>query len=50
MTGAGAVIRNDVPADALALNSSRQETLEGFAAKYRLRKQAEKAKKASKGK
>jgi bifunctional UDP-N-acetylglucosamine pyrophosphorylase/glucosamine-1-phosphate N-acetyltransferase len=44
MTGAGAVIRNDVPADALALNSSRQETLMGFAAKYRLRKQAEKAK------
>ncbi|MHB1204262.1 MAG: bifunctional UDP-N-acetylglucosamine diphosphorylase/glucosamine-1-phosphate N-acetyltransferase GlmU [Rhodospirillaceae bacterium] len=49
MTGAGAVIRNDVPADALALNSSRQETLEGFAAKYRLRKQAEKAKKGGKG-
>ena len=48
MTGAGAVIRNDVPADALGLNSSRQETLEGFAAKYRLRKQAEKAKKAKK--
>lgn len=49
MTGAGAVIRNDVPADALALNSSRQETKEGFAAKYRQRKQAEKAKKGGKG-
>lgn len=42
MTGAGAVVRKDVPADALALNSSRQETREGFAAGYRKAKQAEK--------
>lgn len=49
MTGAGAVVRNDVPADALALNSSRQETKDGFAAAYRQRKQAEKAKKGGKG-
>jgi len=39
MTGAGAVVRNDVPADALALNDSRQETREGFAAVYRRLKQ-----------
>ncbi len=39
MTGAGAVVRKDVPADGLALNSSRQETREGFAAKYRRMKQ-----------
>ncbi len=42
MTGAGAVVRKDVPADALALNSSRQETREGFAAKYRQMKQDKK--------
>jgi bifunctional UDP-N-acetylglucosamine pyrophosphorylase/glucosamine-1-phosphate N-acetyltransferase len=44
MTGAGAVIRKDVPADALALNEGRQETREGFAAKYRKTKQAQKEK------
>lgn len=42
MTGAGAVVRKDVPAGALALNSSRQETREGFAAKYRQMKQDKK--------
>ncbi|MCA0199855.1 MAG: bifunctional UDP-N-acetylglucosamine diphosphorylase/glucosamine-1-phosphate N-acetyltransferase GlmU [Proteobacteria bacterium] len=42
MTGAGAVVRKDVPADGLALNSSRQETREGFAAKYRQMKQDKK--------
>jgi len=42
MTGAGAVIRKDVPADALALNAGRQETREGFAATYRRLKQAQK--------
>lgn len=46
MTGAGAVVRKDVPADALALNSARQENREGFAAKYRRQKQAQKEKKA----
>lgn len=35
MTGAGAVVRKDVPADALALNTSRQENKDGFAASYR---------------
>jgi len=47
MTGAGAVVRNDVPKDALAINAGRQEIKEGFAAKYRTQKQAakEKAKK-----
>jgi bifunctional UDP-N-acetylglucosamine pyrophosphorylase/glucosamine-1-phosphate N-acetyltransferase len=45
MTGAGAVVRKDVPKDALALNSSRQETREGFAAKYREQKKAAKEKK-----
>lgn len=44
MTGAGAVVTKDVPADALAVNSSRQEVHEGFAAKYRSAKQAEKYK------
>jgi len=47
MTGAGAVVRRDVPADALAVNAGRQETLAGFAAKYRAKKVAEK--KAAKG-
>lgn len=44
MTGAGAVVRKDVPADALAVNSARQETREGFAANYRKLKQAAKDK------
>lgn len=44
MTGAGAVVRKDVPGDALAINSARQETLAGFAAKYRAQKQAAKDK------
>lgn len=42
MTGAGAVVRKDVPADALAVNSSRQETRPGFAANFRKLKQATK--------
>ncbi len=47
MTGAGAVVRTDVPKDALAINAGRQEIKEGFAATYRTLKQAakEKAKK-----
>ncbi len=45
MTGAGAVVTKDVPADALAVNTSRQDVREGFAAKYRTLKQAEKDKK-----
>jgi bifunctional UDP-N-acetylglucosamine pyrophosphorylase/glucosamine-1-phosphate N-acetyltransferase len=44
MTGAGAVVTRDVPADALAVNSSRQEMREGFAPKYKTLKQAEKDK------
>ncbi len=46
MTGAGAVIRKNVPDDALALNAGAQVTHEGFAATYRAKKQAAKAKKA----
>ncbi|MGE4061925.1 MAG: bifunctional UDP-N-acetylglucosamine diphosphorylase/glucosamine-1-phosphate N-acetyltransferase GlmU [Rhodospirillaceae bacterium] len=44
MTGAGAVVRKDVPADGLAINSSRQEIKDGFAANYRKLKQATKSK------
>jgi len=44
MTAAGAVVRKDVPADALAVNEGRQENREGFAAKYRKQKQAQKDK------
>jgi bifunctional UDP-N-acetylglucosamine pyrophosphorylase / glucosamine-1-phosphate N-acetyltransferase len=42
MTGAGAVVRKDVPDDALAVNESAQKNLPGFAAKYRAKKKAEK--------
>ncbi len=45
MTGAGAVVRKDVPADALTLNEGGQKIVEGFAAKYRKQKQAQKDKK-----
>ena len=48
MTGAGAVVTKNVPADALAVNSSRQDVRIGFAATYREIKQAEKDKKAKK--
>ena len=44
MTGAGAVVRKDVPDDALAVSSGRQETRAGFAAGYRKQKQAAKDK------
>ena len=50
MTGAGAVVRGDVPPDALAVNGDRQENIPGFAAKYRARKQAAKDKAAAKKK
>ncbi|MDX2223873.1 MAG: bifunctional UDP-N-acetylglucosamine diphosphorylase/glucosamine-1-phosphate N-acetyltransferase GlmU [Rhodospirillaceae bacterium] len=42
ITGAGAVVRHDVPADALAVSGGKQQTIAGFAPKYRARKQAEK--------
>jgi bifunctional UDP-N-acetylglucosamine pyrophosphorylase/glucosamine-1-phosphate N-acetyltransferase len=45
MTGAGAVVRKDVPANALTLNEGGQVIREGFAATYRAKKQAAKAKK-----
>jgi bifunctional UDP-N-acetylglucosamine pyrophosphorylase/glucosamine-1-phosphate N-acetyltransferase len=45
MTGAGAVVRKDVPADALAVNEGGQKNHDGFAAKYRAKKKAEKEKK-----
>jgi bifunctional UDP-N-acetylglucosamine pyrophosphorylase / glucosamine-1-phosphate N-acetyltransferase len=44
MTGAGAVVRKDVPVDALALNEGSQQNRDGFAAKYRAKKKAEKEK------
>ena len=42
MTGAGAVVTKDVPADGLAVNSARQETKTAFASKYREVKRAKK--------
>jgi bifunctional UDP-N-acetylglucosamine pyrophosphorylase/glucosamine-1-phosphate N-acetyltransferase len=45
MTGAGAVVRKDVPSDALTLSEGRQKIHEGFATKYRAVKKAEKEKK-----
>jgi len=44
MTGAGTVVRQDVPADALALSGGAQDTRKGFAKKYRALKQAAAAK------
>ncbi|MBL8642575.1 MAG: bifunctional UDP-N-acetylglucosamine diphosphorylase/glucosamine-1-phosphate N-acetyltransferase GlmU, partial [Rhodospirillaceae bacterium] len=44
ITGAGAVVRKDVPADALVLNDSAQKIVEGFAPKYRAQKKAQKEK------
>ena len=44
MTGAGAVVTKDVPADGLAVNSARQETKADFASKYREVKRAKKLK------
>jgi bifunctional UDP-N-acetylglucosamine pyrophosphorylase/glucosamine-1-phosphate N-acetyltransferase len=44
MTGAGAVVRKDVPADALVMNDSNQKVVEGFAPKYRAQKKAQKEK------
>jgi bifunctional UDP-N-acetylglucosamine pyrophosphorylase/glucosamine-1-phosphate N-acetyltransferase len=45
MTGAGAIVRKDVPADGLVINEGGQKVIPGFAAKYRAKKKAEKAKK-----
>jgi len=45
ITGAGAVVRKDVPADALAVNEGGQKNHDGFGAKYRAKKKAEKEKK-----
>ncbi|THD60216.1 bifunctional UDP-N-acetylglucosamine diphosphorylase/glucosamine-1-phosphate N-acetyltransferase GlmU [Phenylobacterium sp.] len=47
-TGSGSVITKDVPADALALERGTQETKDGWAARFRERKLAERA--AKKGK
>ncbi len=44
MTGSGSVITEDVPADALALARGSQVNKEGWAAKFRERKKAAKAK------
>jgi bifunctional UDP-N-acetylglucosamine pyrophosphorylase/glucosamine-1-phosphate N-acetyltransferase len=42
ITGAGSVITTDVEADALAVTRAPQQSLTGWALKYRLRKQTEK--------
>lgn len=47
MVAAGAVVRKDVPADALAVNEGGQKTLEGFAGRYRAKKKADKAARAA---
>lgn len=44
--GAGSVVTKDVPADALAVARGKQEMREGWAAGFRSRRAAEKAKKA----
>jgi bifunctional UDP-N-acetylglucosamine pyrophosphorylase/glucosamine-1-phosphate N-acetyltransferase len=48
MVAAGAVVRKDVPADALAVNEGGQQLREGFAARYRAKKKAEKAARSAK--
>ncbi|GBF58393.1 bifunctional protein GlmU [Candidatus Phycosocius bacilliformis] len=47
MTGSGSVITKDVPAGALAVERSEQRNLDGWATKFRARKAAAKAAKAS---
>lgn len=44
IVGAGSVVTGDVPADALAVARGRQETRDGWAARFRDQKKAEKAK------
>ncbi|MHA1113688.1 MAG: bifunctional UDP-N-acetylglucosamine diphosphorylase/glucosamine-1-phosphate N-acetyltransferase GlmU, partial [Alphaproteobacteria bacterium] len=48
LIAAGSVIGADVPADALAITRAEQKNLDGAAARYRRRKQAEKAAKTTK--
>ena len=43
ITGAGSVITKDVPADALGLERNKQSEKEGWAARFRARRKAEKA-------
>lgn len=43
IVGAGSVITKDVPSDALAVSRAKQRDIEGYAAKFRSEKQAEKA-------
>ncbi|MHA1569486.1 MAG: bifunctional UDP-N-acetylglucosamine diphosphorylase/glucosamine-1-phosphate N-acetyltransferase GlmU [Alphaproteobacteria bacterium] len=50
LIAAGSVIGADVPADALAITRAEQKNLDGAAARYRRRKQAEKAAKTTKTK
>lgn len=45
ITGAGSVITQDVPSNALAVTRADQKILTGWAEKFRIRKKAEKAKK-----
>lgn len=48
IVGAGSVVTKDVPDDALAVSRAKQRDIDGYAAKFRTEKQAEKA--ASKAK
>ena len=45
MTGSGSVVTADVPADALALSRAPQQNKDGWAARFRAMKIAQKAKK-----
>jgi bifunctional UDP-N-acetylglucosamine pyrophosphorylase / glucosamine-1-phosphate N-acetyltransferase len=48
MVGAGSVITDDVPIDALGISRSRQERRDGWAGRFRMRKRAELAVRAGK--
>jgi bifunctional UDP-N-acetylglucosamine pyrophosphorylase/glucosamine-1-phosphate N-acetyltransferase len=48
MVGAGSVITDDVPVDALGISRSRQERRDGWAGRFRMRKRAELAVRAGK--
>lgn len=47
IVGAGSVVTKDVPVDALAVSRARQRDIDGYAAKFRTEKQAEKAAKVA---
>lgn len=47
ITGAGSVITGDAPVDSLAVSRAKQRNIDGYAAKFRAKKQAEKAAKSN---